>query len=167
EGKLPHYQPSIGVPLLVRGPGIRAGVTQHALVSNVDLAATVADVAGAEPDAPIDGRSLRPLLARPTNRPGNVVVLEGWPLPDDPEGRMVEEGIVTARFRYTEHVGGARELYDLRADPAELVSRHDDPAYDRVRRALVDLRARMRRCVGAACRPVARIRLHVARDSHG
>src|SRR6185503_5969090 len=64
EGKLPHYQPSIGVPLLVRGPGIRAGVTQHALVSNVDLAATVADVAGAEPDAPIDGRSLRPLLAR-------------------------------------------------------------------------------------------------------
>ncbi len=161
QGKLPHYQPSIGVPLLVRGPGIRTGVTQDALVSNVDLAATVADLTGATPDDPIDGRSFRPLLERPDRRPGNAVLLEGWPIPDDP-GRMWEEGIVTARYRYTEHANGERELYDLRVDPDELDSRHDDPAYARVQDALARLRLGTRRCVGPACRPIVRLRLRTA-----
>jgi N-acetylglucosamine-6-sulfatase len=162
QGKLPHYQPSTGVPLLVRGPGVPIGVTQDALVSNVDLAATIADLTGAKPDDPIDGRSFRSLLERPDRRPGNAVLLEGWPIPDDPAGRMWEEGIVTARYRYTEQANGERELYDLRADPDELDSRHDDPAYTPVQVALARLRLEMRRCVGPACRPIVRLRLRTA-----
>ena len=163
QGKLPHYRLSIGVPLLIRGPGVPAGVTQDGLVSNVDLAATLADLAGAEPADPIDGRSMRALLGAPARHLGNAVVLESWPVLTDPAGRMLYEGILTERYRYTEHINGERELYDLQSDPDELDSRHDDPAYTRVEIALARLRSDMRRCVGHACRPVVRLRLRTSK----
>ena len=165
QGKLWHFQPSILVPLLMRGPGVPAGATQDALVSNIDLAATLADLTGARPVDPIDGRSFRSLLATPASHPGNAVVLEEWPVLNDPFGHMWEEGILTARYRYTQHAIGDHELYDLRLDPDELVSRHDDPAYATALAALVRLRADLSRCVGDACQPTLRLRLRTSEHS--
>jgi arylsulfatase A-like enzyme len=59
------YEESLRVPLLVRLPGLSAprGVTNDALVLNIDYAPTILDFAGAPPLPDAQGRSLRPLLA--------------------------------------------------------------------------------------------------------
>jgi hypothetical protein len=65
QGKyLPHEQSS-HVPLMIRGPGIPAGSSSNALVSNADIAPTIAQVAGAAPTLAQDGRSLLPLATSP------------------------------------------------------------------------------------------------------
>jgi N-sulfoglucosamine sulfohydrolase len=51
-----------GVMLLLRGPGVRAGVRTDSLVSQVDLAPTLLDLAGLAPAPHHVGHSLRPLL---------------------------------------------------------------------------------------------------------
>jgi len=56
------YQPSVGVPLIVAGPGVRQGMTSDALVSIHDLAATMLDYAGRAPLPGMDSRSFRPVL---------------------------------------------------------------------------------------------------------
>ncbi len=61
-GKSAAYEESIKVPLLMRGPGIPAGETRAQLVSNLDVVATIVDLAHAHPDVPLDGRSLVPLF---------------------------------------------------------------------------------------------------------
>src|SRR6185503_12667168 len=60
-GKDAPYEESIRVPLLVRGPGVPAGVSLAHDVSNVDLAPTFAELGQAQAPGFIDGRSLVPL----------------------------------------------------------------------------------------------------------
>ena len=52
----------IGVMLLMRGPGIRAGSSQEELVSQVDIFPTICDMAGIEHPPWLQGRSLLGLL---------------------------------------------------------------------------------------------------------
>jgi tetratricopeptide (TPR) repeat protein len=47
----------------MRGPGIPANETRNQLVNNLDLVATIEDLAGITPGLAPDGRSLIPLLA--------------------------------------------------------------------------------------------------------
>ncbi len=63
DGKQLPYEPAIRVPLVVRGPGVSAHRVARTLVSNVDLAATILDVAGPAP-------ARRP-VARPVAAPAN------------------------------------------------------------------------------------------------
>jgi arylsulfatase A-like enzyme len=156
SGKLYHYRESLGVPLVVRGPGFPVRRTDR-LASNVDLASTLALKTGARREDAVDGRRLSPKCQR-----GNAVMLEGWP---GAPGRLFQEGLRTARYRYTEYSWGETELYDRKIDPYELESRHDDPHYARARQALHNLLRRMRRCVGPECRPDPRLALAVADDA--
>jgi len=43
-GKNSVYEPSIRVPLVVRGPGIPGNETRNQLVNNLDVAATIQEV---------------------------------------------------------------------------------------------------------------------------
>ena len=45
-GKWLPYEEDIGVPLMVRGPGVPAGAVREQLVINNDLAPTIAELAG-------------------------------------------------------------------------------------------------------------------------
>lgn len=72
QGKQTPYEEDIRLPFLVRGPGINAGTTVDALVGNVDLSPTFAAMAGVQPPAFTDGRSLLPLA---TGKPGAT---DGW-----------------------------------------------------------------------------------------
>ena len=65
-GKLLAYEPATKVPLLIRGPGIPADETSDALVGNVDLAPTIAQIADAEPTIEPDGESLLTRAAFPS-----------------------------------------------------------------------------------------------------
>src|SRR5215213_10908440 len=61
-GKQAVYEESIRVPLTVWGPGILGGQEIEDLALNIDLAPTIAALAGVTPPAFVDGRSLAPLL---------------------------------------------------------------------------------------------------------
>ncbi len=77
QGKYLPHEPSSHVPLLIRGPGIPAGGTSDELVSNVDIASTIAQAAGANPAIAQDGRSLLPYAEQTSLRTTRPILLEG------------------------------------------------------------------------------------------
>jgi N-acetylglucosamine-6-sulfatase len=159
-GKLLPYEPSIRLPLYMRGPGVPKGETRRQLVSNVDLAPTVLDAADAGPGRVQDGRSLFGLLEDPSVQWGRELLIEGG----TSQG-LTFTGLRNYRWKYVEHTTGEAELYDLERDPDELVSRHADPALAPVRLALAARLARLRACAGAGCRAKPALRLAARRRS--
>jgi N-acetylglucosamine-6-sulfatase len=146
DGKVLLYEPSIRVPLLVRGPGVSRGASRDALVANIDLAPTILDLAGVRPLRTMDGRSLVPDLT--TERPGphRTILLEsGGP-------HAPVRGVRTDRYVYIEDPTGERELYDLDVDPDELDNRAADPAMAGVRADLARRLDALRACAGESCR---------------
>jgi arylsulfatase A-like enzyme len=140
-GKTRIYEESIQVPLLMRGPGIPAGVSVDDLVINADLAPTIVEVAGANPGAVLDGRSLIPIVNQPGIAQGRELLVE------EPGFKAIR----TERYMYAEHSSGERELYDLDRDPFELDSRHADPDYALVRAQLAARLQELASCAGSSC----------------
>ena len=60
QGKVLLYEPSIRVPLIIRGPNIPAGQHRSQFVENIDLAPTIVAATGVQPGRVMDGRSLLP-----------------------------------------------------------------------------------------------------------
>jgi N-sulfoglucosamine sulfohydrolase len=61
-GKWNLYDAGIRVPLIVSGPGIKAGGATDAMASWVDLLPTLVELAGGQPPKEIDGRSFAAVL---------------------------------------------------------------------------------------------------------
>jgi arylsulfatase A-like enzyme len=116
------YEEAIRVPLLVRMPGLAAGVRDHLVAIDLDLAPTILELAGLP--ARGDGASLLPILRDPAAAWRQQVFLEGFGIRGVPPWAAVR----SRRFKYVEYADGQRELYDLERDPFELASRHGDPA---------------------------------------
>lgn len=134
------YEESIRVPLVVRYDRAAPPHVEADLVLNIDLAPTLADLAGVRPHA-TDGVSLRPLLeGRATRWRTHFLVehLEGA----NPVTTYC--ALRTERYLYAVYRDGFVELYDLAADPNQLanVAGHD-PA----------LEARLRIGLETLCRP--------------
>jgi N-acetylglucosamine-6-sulfatase len=146
------YEESIRVPLEIRGPGIPRGVNVGALSINADLAPTIVDVANATPGLVMDGRSLIPVAQNPGIEQGRELLVEQptdlQTFPNLPSF----EAIRTARYMYAEHGTGEKELYDLKNDPFELQSRHDDLAYVSVEAQLAVRLNELQNCAGSSCR---------------
>ncbi|MFN8233492.1 MAG: sulfatase-like hydrolase/transferase [Actinomycetota bacterium] len=135
-GKNDAWEEAVRVPMVVRYPAAlpadRAFVTD-ALVANVDIAPTIADLAGISWNA--DGRSFLPLVARQRKTIHSAILLEhcrgvnrGTP---ECSGLHFDggntdtpgfQGIVTPRYKYVEYDDGSRQLVDLRRDPRELTN---------------------------------------------
>jgi N-acetylglucosamine-6-sulfatase len=79
QGKFAPYEPSIQVPLLIRGPGIPPGSQPRALVWNGDITATILKVAEAQPGLPLDGRSLLPYARDPNLQSYRPILIETGP----------------------------------------------------------------------------------------
>ena len=155
-GKLLPYEPSIRVPLLMRGPGIPRGLRLNQLVTNADLAPTILDAAEAAPGRVQDGRSLLRLIVDPDQWWGRELLVEGG----DRNG-LTFWGLRNYRYSYIEYASGERELYDLDADPDQLQSLHFDPRYAAVQAGLGVRLAALRSCAGRACRAEPRLELRV------
>lgn len=158
SGKVLLYEPSVRVPLVMRGPGVPRGRRVSELVGNIDLAPTILEAAGVSARRRQDGRSLFPLMESRGMRWGRELVLERGPAP---EGARYS-AIRSARYVYAEYQSGERELYDLRRDPFQVHSRHADPSYAPILRALARRLHHLRGCRGATCRAGPRLRLRVA-----
>ena len=177
RGKNRPYEEAIGIPLLIRGPGVAAGAVVDAPVANIDIAPTILDYAGAEiPPGlarPIDGTSLSATLAGGAADRDRAILIEGR---DNTErsrhGYKVQSyvGVRTARYAYFEYhranyatkdegvaapIGAGRrterELYDLVRDPNQLRNLAGDPGYAFARTELAALVERLERCEGPEC----------------
>jgi N-acetylglucosamine-6-sulfatase len=167
QGKVRVYEESIRVPLVIRGPGFPEGVSRRQLTSNVDLAETTLDVAGAGAGRKEDGLSLVPLAVDKLYNPGRGLLEETFfnqPEPGDPSEVVNRyRAVRTDRYLYAEYGStGERELYDLQTDPYELQSLHADPAYARVRSRLAALLHRLQTCAGEVCRSRPAVRLDLS-----
>ena len=130
-GKLLPYEPSIKLPLLMRGPGVPRGETRSQLVTNADLAPTILDAAEARGGRVPDGRSLFGLFEDPGVQWGRELLLEGGS-----NTALTYAGLRNYRWKYVEHASGEVEMYDLVNDPDELTSLHADPALASIRTAM-------------------------------
>jgi N-acetylglucosamine-6-sulfatase len=151
SGKVLPYEPSIRVPLLMRGPGIPVGETRRQLVWNGDLAPTILAATGAKPAWEPDGMSLLPFIRDPGLRSRRAIVLEGPPAAQT-NGQPRFSGLRTTDHVYVEHVTGERELYDLRHDPDELDNLAGRPEVAALQAQLSRRLHRLETCEGAACR---------------
>jgi arylsulfatase A-like enzyme len=98
------YEPAVRAPLLLRWPGqIKAGQNTKALVELLDLAPTVLDVCRTSIPAPMQGKSLMPLLRGKVQRHRDSVVVE--------YAENEEAMIRTARWKFI-YGTGKRERQD-------------------------------------------------------
>ena len=121
-GKTAAYEGSIKVPLLMRGPGIPERQTRDQLVSNLDVTATIVDLAGAKPGVPLDGKSLVPLFAN-ADAPWRSALLIESPVTSFEKKANRYAGVRTATKKYVRYESGFEELFDLASDPYELKNR--------------------------------------------
>ena len=127
-GKSVPFEASVSVPLVVAGMGVRAKASSGALVSSIDLTATILDFAGATSSG-MDGMSLRKVLAGQSTTHRQILYsgLGGW--------RMATDGHLKAVTGFTLGTGrnGARLtksdpevlqrptlIFDRSTDPGEL-----------------------------------------------
>ncbi len=169
-GKYTAYETDVHVPLLIRGPGVPAGSRAGALASSVDLAPTLAELAGARLPVDPDGRSLVPLLSGQTPEGWRqMVLLEQFAFPISPprasqtlepldpqdekatSDYLAHVGLRTADFKVVAYENGEREVYDLRSDPDELVNLRSRVGKAWLAR-LSQMAKALGKCAGTACR---------------
>jgi arylsulfatase A-like enzyme len=144
------------VPMVIKPPGdfsTQPGI-REALVELVDFCATVYDLAGIEPGYTHFGRSLCPVMAGTQSEHREAVFSEGGrvhgeveamePMPEQEteqwlyyprvhlqhsEGPEHTKAVMcrTQDYKYVHRLYELDELYDLKADPAEINNRINDP----------------------------------------
>jgi N-acetylglucosamine-6-sulfatase len=179
--KYNHFEETVSVPLLIRGPGIEAGSRIDHLAGNVDIAPTIAAMTGASIPSWVDGTSLLPLLHGESAKPvRSALLLSRGLIPlerkalssieEFPETRVESprharladfRAVVTTRWKLVQYRNSSREeLYDLRNDPYELEnlivggwqSKQNMPKWQRT--MIRDLRRelyRLAKCAGPRC----------------
>jgi arylsulfatase A-like enzyme len=114
------YEPGLQVPLIVRGPGIKAGSVPEQFVSNIDLAPTFLDLAGLGIPESMQGRSLAPLLRGES--PANWRTSFYYRYYHDPghHNTAAHLGVRTATHKLIYYwKKDAYEMFDLTKDPTE------------------------------------------------
>jgi N-acetylglucosamine-6-sulfatase len=149
-GKSAAYEEAIKVPLLMRGPGIPAGETRTQLVNNLDVVATVVDLAHATPGVALDGRSLVPLSVN-AEAPWRGALMFESPVNRFEPVKNRYTGVRTPTRKYVKYDAGFEELFDLAADPSELKNEADNPAYAGDLAVLRALQAQLKSCAGESC----------------
>jgi arylsulfatase A-like enzyme len=138
------YEPSVKMPLIIRYPGhIKPGSVNKDIVTNIDFAPTLLDLAGIKTDHKMQGSNFAPLLSGKT--PGNWQKAMYYHYYEFPYWHHVQPhyGIRTdrytlAHFYYNVDVW---ELYDNQKDPEQIHNLIDDPAYAEV---VKDLKAQLK-----------------------
>lgn len=127
------YEESVRVPLIIRGPGVRTGVSDSLVNIGMDVYPTICELTGADPgplpDGPAapPGRSLLPELTGTTSPgegaptgPSEIFVETRWDVAD--VGHLTGRAAIGRRFKYTCYAWGRHreQLVDLEADPGEM-----------------------------------------------
>jgi arylsulfatase A-like enzyme len=142
------FEGSSRVPLIIAGPGFPEREKVEGVTVNADLAPTILKLAGARGTLPRDGVSLLRAARHPDSLDGRSVLLE---TATNPRGVPPYKSIRTERYRLDLQADGQTGLYDLRRDPWELQSVHNDPRYARIGDILRAALDRLATCTGQSC----------------
>ncbi|MGA7398277.1 MAG: sulfatase [Solirubrobacterales bacterium] len=160
SSKFLPYENSVNVPAMMSGPGIKKGKVKTGAALDVDITATILDIANAKSGRVADGISLLPAAKGKKRLPKRVQPIEAmrslflfytpvtaFDLP--------YYGVRTNKFKYIHWTfeGGAEfELYNLNEDPDELDNLAGNPAYSKVMANLETKASELRTCRGKTCR---------------
>ncbi len=129
EDKSCAYEECNRVPLLIRAPGVAPRI-DSSLISHIDFAPTIAELASVRPEFPTDGVSLVGLLKNPGPWREEILLekLQGLAGAAGPLGDLNRyHAIRASNLLYAEYFNGDREFYDLTADPYQLDNGVADP----------------------------------------
>ena len=114
------YEGGIRVPLIVRWPGVvQPGTTCSEPVISMDFYPTLLDVAGADPQASLDGVSLMPLLKGKAMLDRDAIYFH-YPNYAWHRSNRLGSAVRSGRYKLIERFDdGSVELYDLTADLSE------------------------------------------------
>lgn len=128
-GKWLMYDNSVRVPLIIYDPRTAKHQETDEMALNVDISATIADMAGIAQPKDWHGKSLLPLVSGKNKSIGRDTVLieHLWEFDNIPPS----EGVRTKDFKYFRYVNdkSLEELYDLKNDPRETNNRAKNPKY--------------------------------------
>ncbi|HEY1758420.1 MAG TPA: sulfatase [Bryobacteraceae bacterium] len=109
------YQSVVSVPLLIKYPGTDEGKRLDSPAGHVDIVPTVLDLTASAPPKLIQGHSLK----GNEGDPARVLFSESFTShpKGNPKRNLTERALYAGNFKYVGSATGARELYDLSADP--------------------------------------------------
>ncbi len=114
------YEPGLRVPLLAKGPGIKANSTPSQFVANIDLAPTFLDLAGLSIPESMQGRSLAPLLRGESPSDWRETVYYRYYHDPGHHNTQAHYGVRTKTHKLIYYwKKDAYEMFDLVNDPAE------------------------------------------------
>jgi arylsulfatase A-like enzyme len=145
-GKTRVYQESSRVPLIVRGGPFKGGVERAGVVGNIDIAPTIAALAGVAPGRTPDGISLVAYAAQRNYRANRALLIENNPL-----GAAPFDAIRTKKWVYSSLLSGEEELYNLKKDPLQLTSLHAQRSQAARKARLATALSQLETCAGASC----------------
>ena len=117
-GKSTMYEEAARVPLIMAGPDVPVGVVRDAPVTHVDCYPTFLECAGEaqnEAERTYPGHSLFDIAAGAA--PERTILSEYHAMGSTTGAFMIREG----HYKYVYYVGYPPQLFDLKADPEELV----------------------------------------------
>lgn len=131
------YEECLKTPLLVRWPGMTSpGQVNRDIVSNLDFAPMILDMAGVSAPRDMQGESLVPILKGQTPKDWRKTFYyqyHGEPRNDYYyHGVPPHDGVTNSRYKlihYKYDEIDEWELFDLKNDPKEMKSEYDNPEY--------------------------------------
>ena len=137
-GKWLMHDVSIRVPLIIFDPRLRRSrmgrVMEH-MALNIDIPATILDLAGLETPSSMQGRSLIPVLERKVKEWRQEILCEHlWDNAEIPQSECIR----TLRWKYIRYpqYPNFEELYDLQSDPKEIYNLATESVYSSVLKEL-------------------------------
>ncbi len=155
--KFMPFENALRIPLLIRGPGIKAKRKISRPSLDVDLTRTVLAAAGAKPGRLMDGISLLAPARGKKQLPKRDIPMEA----ERPLFKFTTPltafdvpfyGVKTDRYKYIHWSFGEFELYDMKKDPHELENIANDPGMAGVMAKLETKAAALKKCKGTSCR---------------
>ncbi|HUR60486.1 MAG TPA: sulfatase [Opitutaceae bacterium] len=114
------YEPGLKVPLIARGPGVKAGSTPAQFVANIDWAPTFLDLAGLPIPQSMQGRSLAPLLRGESPRDWRTTLYYRYYHDPGHHNTAGHLGVRTSTHKLIYYwKKDAYEMFDLIKDPTE------------------------------------------------
>ncbi len=149
-GKQNLYEHTWGVPMIIKGPGIKAGSHAKGNIYLLDIFPTLCDLAGIETPETVEGMSFKPVLEGKQEvmrnvmygvycggtKPGIRSVVEG-------DWKLIKYDVLDGYIQET-------QLFNIKENPNEYLAEHgkrnkmqtnlaDDPKYAKIRKHLEEL----------------------------
>lgn len=151
-GKMFVYEESIKVPLIIYSPALPSGQTIPKIAANIDIAPTIVELAGAQAQRTMDGRSLMSLINDPNVQWRGDLLIENFDLD--------YSAVRNEKYIYVEYGSNPKKEYEFynfvadschQADPYQLESQHRNKCYGPVKKDLQQRLEVLKVCAGASC----------------